>query len=410
LAAPLPLGDKPPENGLFSSTETIGSESRSFHAYVHIPFCTVKCGYCDFNTYTSNELGTLKQSDFAATLVGEITLSAKILKQSNVATRKLKTVFFGGGTPSLLPAADLIAILDSLEAEFDFQQDTEITFEANPDSVTKESLSSLRAAGFNRISIGMQSAVPEVLKTLERTHNPENVSVALEIAKSLGFRTSLDLIFGAPGETLQQWEQTVLQVIELDPGHLSAYSLIVEPGTKLARQIHSGELAQVDEDLQADKYELADKLLSEAGYNWYEISNWSKSEDLKSNHNLAYWGGQDWWGYGPGAHSHLGSVRWWNHKHPLSYANLLDKDISPAAGREQLDSETSALERILLESRTSAGMSIEQIKKLQPGSELAISQLIADGLIEGPQAIAGRLLLTLKGRLLADAVVRALSS
>lgn len=410
MAAPLPLGDKPPENGLFSSTETIGSESRSFHAYVHIPFCTVKCGYCDFNTYTSNELGTLKQSDFAATLVGEITLSAKILKQSNVATRKLKTVFFGGGTPSLLPAADLIAILDSLEAEFDFQQDTEITFEANPDSVTKESLSSLRAAGFNRISIGMQSAVPEVLKTLERTHNPENVSVALEIAKSLGFRTSLDLIFGAPGETLQQWEQTVLQVIELDPGHLSAYSLIVEPGTKLARQIHSGELAQVDEDLQADKYELADKLLSEAGYNWYEISNWSKSEDLKSNHNLAYWGGQDWWGYGPGAHSHLGSVRWWNHKHPLSYANLLDKDISPAAGREQLDSETSALERILLESRTSAGMSIEQIKKLQPGSELAISQLIADGLIEGPQAIAGRLLLTLKGRLLADAVVRALSS
>jgi putative oxygen-independent coproporphyrinogen III oxidase len=410
LAAPLPLGDKPPENGLFSSTETIGSESRSFHAYVHIPFCTVKCGYCDFNTYTSSELGTLKQSDFAATLIEEVNLSAKILQQSNVAPRKLKTVFFGGGTPSLLPAANLIAILDSLEAEFDFQHDAEITFEANPDSVTKESLSALRAAGFNRISIGMQSAVPQVLKTLERTHDPENVSIALEIAKSLGFRTSLDLIFGAPGETLQQWEQTVLQVIELDPGHLSAYSLIVEPGTKLARQIHSGELAQVDEDLQADKYELADELLSEAGYNWYEISNWSKSEVLKSNHNLAYWGGQDWWGYGPGAHSHLGSVRWWNHKHPLSYANLLEKDISPAAGREQLDSETSALERILLESRTSAGMSIEQIKKLQPGSEAAISQLIADGLIEGPQAIAGMLLLTLKGRLLADAVVRALSS
>jgi oxygen-independent coproporphyrinogen-3 oxidase len=410
LAAPLPLGDKPPENGLFSSTETIGSESRSFHAYVHIPFCTVKCGYCDFNTYTSNELGTLKQSDFAAILVGEISLSANILKQSNVATRELKTVFFGGGTPSLLPAADLIAILDALESEFGFQQEAEITFEANPDSVTKESLSSLRAAGFNRISIGMQSAVPDVLKTLERTHNPENVAIALDIAKSLGFRTSLDLIFGAPGETLQQWEQTVLQVIDLDPGHLSAYSLIVEPGTKLARQISSGELTEVDEDLQADKYEIADKLLSEAGYNWYEISNWSKSEDLKSNHNLAYWGGQDWWGYGPGAHSHLGSVRWWNHKHPLSYANLLEKDISPAAGREQLDSETSALERILLESRTSAGMSIEQIKKLQPGSELAISQLIADGLIEGPQAIAGMLLLTLKGRLLADAVVRALSS
>jgi oxygen-independent coproporphyrinogen-3 oxidase len=410
LAAPLPLGDKPPENGLFSPSEIIGSESRSFHAYVHIPFCTVKCGYCDFNTYTSSELGTLKQSDFAATLIGEIILSGKILQQSYVAPRKLKTVFFGGGTPSLLPAADLIAILDSLESEFGFQDDAEITFEANPDSVTKDSLSALRAAGFNRISIGMQSAVPEVLKTLERTHDPENVSIALEIAKSLGLRTSLDLIFGAPGETLQQWEQTIRQVIDLDPGHLSAYSLIVEPGTKLARQINSGELAEPDEDLQADKYELADKLLSEAGYNWYEISNWSKTQELKSNHNLAYWRGQDWWGYGPGAHSHLGSVRWWNHKHPLSYANLLEKNASPAAGREQLDRETSALERILLESRTSEGMSIDQIKKLQPGSEVAISQLIADGLVEGPQAIAGKLLLTLKGRLLADAVVRALSS
>ena len=410
MAAPLPVGDKPPENGLFTATEIMGSDSRSFHAYAHTPFCTVKCGYCDFNTYTSSELGTLKQSDFAATLIGEIILSAEILQESNVAPRKLKTVFFGGGTPSLLPAADLIAILDELESKFGFQSDAEITFEANPDSVTRESLSALKNAGFTRISIGMQSAVPDVLKTLERTHNPENVAIALDIAKSLGFRTSLDLIFGAPGETLQQWEQTVLEVIELDPGHLSAYSLIVEPGTKLARQISSGELADVDEDLQADKYELADKLLTEAGYSWYEISNWSKSEDLKSNHNLAYWSGQDWWGYGPGAHSHLGSVRWWNHKHPLSYANLLEKNTSPAAGREQLDSETAALERILLESRTSAGMSIEQIKKLQPGSHLAISQLIADGLIEGPEAIAGKLLLTLKGRLLADAVVRALSS
>jgi oxygen-independent coproporphyrinogen-3 oxidase len=410
LAAPLPLGDKPPANGLFSTSEIAGSESRSFHAYVHIPFCTVKCGYCDFNTYTASELGTLKQSDFAATLIQEISLSANILRQSNVAPRKLKTVFFGGGTPSLLPAADLIAILDSLEDEFAFQHDAEITFEANPDSVTKEALTSLKAAGFNRISIGMQSGVPEVLKTLERTHNPENVAIALEMAKSLGFRTSLDLIFGAPGETLSQWEQTIRQVIDLDPGHLSAYSLIVEPGTKLARQISSGELAEPDEDLQADKYELADKLLSEAGYSWYEISNWSKNPELKSNHNLAYWTGQDWWGYGPGAHSHLGSVRWWNHKHPLSYANLLEKGISPSAGREQLDIETSALERILLESRTSEGMSIDQVKKLQPGSETAISQLIADGLIEGPQAISGRLLLTLKGRLLADAVVRALSS
>lgn len=409
MAAPLPLGDKPPENGLFSSSEIVGTESRSFHAYIHIPFCTVKCGYCDFNTYTSSELGILKQSDFAATLIREINLSANILTQSNIPPRKLKTIFFGGGTPSLLPAADLISILDSLEALFGFEEGVEVTFEANPDSVTKESLASLRKAGFNRISIGMQSAIPDVLKTLERTHNPENVTKALDMAKSLGFRTSLDLIFGAPGETLTQWEETIRQVIQLEPGHLSAYSLIVEPGTKLARQINSGELEEPDEDLQAEKYELADTLLTEAGYSWYEISNWSKTPDLKSDHNIAYWSGQDWWGYGPGAHSHLGSVRWWNHKHPLSYAKLLETDKSPAAGREQLDSETAALERILLESRTSSGMSIEQIKKLQPGSELAITQLIADGLIEGSEAIKGRLLLTLRGRLLADAVVRALS-
>lgn len=410
MAGPLPIGAKPPEDGNFTEAELVGSQARTFHAYVHIPFCTVRCGYCDFNTYTATELGTVKQSDFANTLIQEISFSSRILQKSKAPSRRLTSVFFGGGTPSLLPAADLAIMLNQLDAEFGFVPDAEITLEANPDSVTKESLESLRAAGFNRISIGMQSGVPEVLKTLERTHNPDNVAIALETAKTLGFRTSLDLIFGAPGESLRQWEQTISQVVELDPGHISAYSLIVEPGTKLARQIGSGELSQVDEDLQADKYELADELFSQAGYSWYEISNWSKTPELKSNHNLAYWSGQDWWGYGPGAHSHLGSVRWWNQKHPLSYANLLEKGISPAAGREQLDSETAALERILLESRTSEGMSIEQIKKLQPGSELAISQLIADGLIEGPQAIAGKLLLTLKGRLLADAVVRALSS
>ena len=409
MAAPLPLGDKPPENGLFSPTELSGIESRSFHAYVHIPFCTVKCGYCDFNTYTANELGTLKQSDFAATLVKEIKLSKSILDESKVPARKLKTVFFGGGTPSVLPAPDLILMLDELRELFGFEPDAEISFEANPDTATREAFETLRDAGFNRVSIGMQSAVPEVLKTLERTHNPDNVAKAVEIAKSLGLRTSLDLIFGAPGETLAQWDQTVRAVIELDPGHLSAYSLIVEPGTKLARQISSGELAELDEDLQADKYELLDALLAEAGYSWYEISNWSKSEELKSNHNLAYWSGQDWWGYGPGAHSHLGSVRWWNHKHPLTYANMLSRAVSPAAGREQLDTETAALERILLESRTSTGMAIEQVKKLQPGSDASIAQLISDGLIEGPAAISGKLLLTLRGRLLADAVVRSLS-
>jgi len=410
MAGPLPEGDQAPENGLLSASEIAGSESRTFHAYVHIPFCKDICGYCDFNTYTATQLGSLKQSDYAASLISEINLSAQVLEQSKVSPRKFSTVFFGGGTPSLLPAADLIQILDSLENTFGFTDTAEITTEANPDTVTLEKFEALRKAGFNRVSIGMQSGVQSVLNTLERTHNPENVAKAFEIVQDLGFGTSVDLIFGAPGETLVQWQESLEAAIALGPDHLSAYSLIVEPGTKLARQIKSGELADVDEDLQAEKYELTEKLLVAAGYTWYEISNWSKSESLQSNHNLAYWMGQDWWGYGPGAHSHLGSVRWWNQKHPLSYSKKLEESLSPAAGREQLSEATARLERVLLESRTASGMSIDELEVLHAGAKSRIPQLIADELIDGQQAIRGRLVLSLKGRLLADAVVRTLTN
>jgi oxygen-independent coproporphyrinogen-3 oxidase len=410
MAGPLPEGDQAPENGLLSASEIAGSESRTFHAYVHIPFCKDICGYCDFNTYTATQLGSLKQSDYAASLISEINLSAQVLEQSKVGPRRFSTVFFGGGTPSLLPAADLIQILDSLENTFGFTDTAEITTEANPDTVTLEKFEALRKAGFNRVSIGMQSGVQSVLNTLERTHNPENVAKAFEIVQDLGFGTSVDLIFGAPGETLVQWQESLEAAIALGPDHLSAYSLIVEPGTKLARQIKSGELADVDEDLQAEKYELTEKLLVAAGYTWYEISNWSKSESLQSNHNLAYWMGQDWWGYGPGAHSHLGSVRWWNQKHPLSYSKKLEESLSPAAGREQLSEATARLERVLLESRTASGMSIDELEVLHAGAKSRIPQLIADELIDGQQAIRGRLVLSLKGRLLADAVVRTLTN
>ena len=409
MAGPLPDGDQAPADGLFSKTEIQGHESRSFHAYVHIPFCKDICGYCDFNTYTATQLGSLKQSDYARSLISEIALSAKVLENSGVTPRRFTTVFFGGGTPSLLPAKDLVEILYVLSDQFGFVEDAEITTEANPDTVTVEKFTELREAGFNRVSIGMQSAVPSVLKTLERTHNPDNVATAFQIVKDLGFGTSLDLIFGAPGETLSQWRASLEAAIALSPDHLSAYSLIVEPGTKLARQINSKELADVDEDLQAEKYELTEALLSEAGYGWYEISNWSKSEDLRSNHNLAYWMGQDWWGYGPGAHSHLGSVRWWNQKHPLTYSKKLETSSSPAAGREQLSQGTAALERVLLESRTSGGMSISDLVALEPGAGAKMPGLIADGLIQGELAIKGQLVLTVKGRLLADAVVRILT-
>lgn len=409
MAGQLPEGDQAPADGLFSKAESQGHESRTFHAYIHIPFCKDICGYCDFNTYTATQLGTLKQSDFARSLISEVLLSAQILAKSGVAPRKFTTVFFGGGTPSLLPAEDLIEILKALANEIGFVEGAEITTEANPDTVTVEKFTKLREAGFNRVSIGMQSGVPSVLKTLERTHNPENVAKAFEIIQDLGFGTSLDLIFGAPGETIEQWRQSLEAAIAFSPDHLSAYSLIVEPGTKLARQINSKELADVDEDLQAEKYELTEELLSKAGYGWYEISNWSKSKALQSKHNLAYWMGQDWWGYGPGAHSHLGSVRWWNQKHPLSYSKKLEASLSPAVGREKLSPETAALERVLLESRTSAGMSISDLEALEPGAGSKIPGLIADGLIEGEWALKGRLVLTVKGRLLADAVVRTLT-
>lgn len=409
MSGPLPDGDEAPANGLLSKTEIQGSESRSFHAYVHIPFCKDICGYCDFNTYTATQLGTLKQSDYARSLVSEIAFSAEVIAQSGVAPRKFTTVFFGGGTPSLLPAADLVEILDALSSQFGFIDGAEITTEANPDTVTVEKFSELRKAGFNRVSIGMQSGVQSVLNTLERTHDPINVSRAFEIVQDLGFGTSLDLIFGAPGETLDQWRESLETAIALSPDHLSAYSLIVEPGTKLARQINSKELADVDEDLQAEKYELTEEMLTEAGYGWYEISNWSKTESLQSNHNLAYWMGQDWWGYGPGAHSHLGAVRWWNQKHPLSYSKKLEAKVSPAAGREQLLPETASLERVLLESRTSAGMSIADLVALEPSAKQKVPQLIADGLIQGDRALKGQLVLTVQGRLLADAVVRMLT-
>jgi putative oxygen-independent coproporphyrinogen III oxidase len=300
MAGALPEGDLAPADGLFSESEIKGHQDRSFHAYVHIPFCKDRCGYCDFNTYTATELGSLKQSDYPKSLVSEIAFSAEVLERSGLPARKLTTVFFGGGTPSLLPAADLVAILDSLRNQFGFTEDAEITLEANPDTVDFDKFAELKDGGFTRVSIGMQSADTEVLKTLERTHNPENVALAINIVKGLGFSTSLDLIFGAPGESLQQWRESLEQAIELEPDHISAYSLIVEPGTKLARQINSKALVEVDEDLQAEKYELADQLLESAGFSWYEISNWAKSESDASRHNLAYWMGQDWWGYGPG--------------------------------------------------------------------------------------------------------------
>ena len=411
MAGPLPIADPAPLDGLLPAQASMGSSTRSFHAYVHIPFCRVRCGYCDFNTYTATELEGASQRGYAETVIKEIAFSAEVLSQSGVPSRRLKSVFFGGGTPTQLPAADLVKILSFLTSKFGLEHGAEVTTEANPDNVDFEYLSALHAGGFTRVSFGMQSAVPSVLQTLERTHNPENLPIVVDAAKRSGLATSVDLIYGAPSETLDEWRQSLDAAVALKPDHISAYSLIVEEGTKLARQIRSGQLPEPDEDQQADKYELADQVLADAGYEWYEVSNWARAsgtETNRSSHNIAYWQSQDWWGYGPGAHSHVGGVRWWNVKHPSAYATRLSEGASPAAGRETLNERTRLEELILLEIRVATGLSVAQAKAVNPGAAELIAGFIADGLVEPVEAIRGTLKLTLKGRLLADSLVRQL--
>jgi oxygen-independent coproporphyrinogen-3 oxidase len=341
-------------------------------------------------------------------LVSEIDFSKQVLDKSGIAQRSLSTVFFGGGTPTLLPVEDLIAMLEKLRTVFGIEPDADITTEANPDSVNEDYLSKLKAAGFNRVSIGMQSAVPKVLAVLERTHNPENVSLAVHAAKNSGLATSVDLIYGSPTESLEDWVETLQQTISLDTDHISAYSLIVEPGTKLARQIKVGEVSEPDEDLHAEMYEVAEELLTKAGFVNYEVSNWSKSVETRSRHNIAYWKSMDWWGYGPGAHSHIGGVRWWNVKNPAAYTDRLLGNSSPALERELVDEANRDIERVMLEARLSDGMSLDWLKGKDFATAEAISSLLAERLIDGPKVFAGTITLTLKGRLLADYVVRKL--
>jgi len=407
LAGPLPIGESVPSDGSLPASVQINSANKTFHAYVHVPFCRVRCGYCDFNTYTSTELPGYSHGDFVGNLRAELAFSQRVLENAGLANRELSTVFFGGGTPTQLVPAQLTGALSSLREAFGIKAGAEITTEANPDNVDDAYLDALAKAGFTRVSFGMQSAVPEVLKTLERTHEPENVPFAVGAAKRAGLGTSVDLIYGAPGETMAQWQHSVASALALETDHISAYALIVEPGTKLARQIRSGELAEPDDDLTADKYEYLDAALSGAGFEWYELSNFSRSPQTRSAHNIAYWNTQDWWGYGPGAHSHLGGVRWWNQKHPTGYAAALADGVTPAAGREILSEATRLEERLLLELRLRTGLPLEVVKTINSDASL-VAGLIADGLVEGATALAGSLVLTLKGRLLADAVVRRL--
>jgi len=400
-----PKGEKAPEDGLIPESALVDAEQRTFHAYVHVPYCQVKCGYCDFNTYTADEIGTSTQGTFSQTLIKEISFAETVLKNSQLPKRKLKSIFFGGGTPTMLPASDLIAMLEKLKSTFDVLPDADITTEANPDSVDEQYINDLTVGGFNRISFGMQSAVPHVLKVLERTHEPENVGKVVGFAKAAGLATSVDLIYGAPGESLEDWKETLEAAIALDTDHISSYSLIVEPGTKLARQVKSGEVQAPSDDIHADMYELTEQLLSNAGFINYEVSNWSKSVEERSGHNMAYWKSMDWWGFGPGAHSHVGGIRWWNVKNPAAYADRMNAGLSPALEREIIDQENRDIERVMLEARISDGISLEWMKSKGFAETQVVAGLIGDELVDAKAALSGTITLTAKGRLLADFVV-----
>ncbi|GAB3598972.1 radical SAM family heme chaperone HemW [Microbacterium tumbae] len=404
MAGPLPVGDPAPIDGRLPA-DLEPDASTPFSAYLHIPFCRVRCGYCDFNTYTSGELRGARQEDYAETLAAEIALAQAVLSDAG-ALRPMDTVFFGGGTPTLLPAGDLARMMDAAVSAFGLRDGAEVTVEANPDTVTPEVARTLAVAGVTRLSIGMQSAVPHVLAALDRTHRPENVRTAVDAARDAGLAVSVDLIYGAPGETLSDWETSLDAALALESDHISAYALIIEDGTKLARQIRRGEVPTPDDDVQADMYELADAKLAAGGFDWYEVSNWARGIAQRSRHNLAYWRGSDWWGFGPGAHSHVAGLRWWNVKHPAAYAQRLAAGESPAAGTERPDAESRMLERVLLLSRIREGIAVAE---LPVGNRTRVAGLIADGLVDAAAAVRGRVQLTLKGRLLADAVVRELT-
>lgn len=408
----LPDGDPVPDDGALPSwvAEHAGPAPGGFGVYVHVPFCRVRCGYCDFNTYTAAELGGgASQVEYAGTAVAEVALARRVLADAG-RTAPVSTVFFGGGTPTTLPSADLARVLAAIDEAWGLAPGAEVTTEANPDSVTPGSLADLAAAGFTRVSFGVQSAVPHVLATLERTHDPARVPDVVTWARDVGLAVSVDLIYGTPGESLDDWRRSLDAAVALGVDHVSAYALVVEEGTRMAGQVRRGLLPAPDPDDEAAKYELADEVLSAAGLTWYEVSNWARTGADACRHNLAYWRGADWWGIGPGAHSHVGagdrSVRWWNVKHPRAYAQRLASGRSPAAARELLGPQDVRLERVLLAVRLREGL---DLAVLPDGARLAVAGLVADGLLDGRAAIRGRAVLTLRGRLLADTVVRALT-
>jgi oxygen-independent coproporphyrinogen-3 oxidase len=372
--------------------------------YIHIPYCVKRCGYCDFNTYTPSELKiTEGLAQISNSYIDLLLMEIKAAKEQVGQSANVPSIFFGGGTPSLMQPDDIGRVISTVKSEFTLLPDAEITMECNPDTVTKESLAAFRAIGVNRVSFGMQSAVKHVLATLDRTHNPENLLQVTTWAKEVGFsEISVDLIYGTPGESLSDWQTSINAALTLPITHISAYALIVEEGTKLAAQIKRGEVAQVDDDLTAEKYLVADKAFTAAGFEWYELSNWAKSGSL-SKHNLAYWLGDNWWGAGPGAHSHLNGKRFWNVKHPNLYKERVLANQSPVADSEVLEELQIESERLMLSLRLPSGVDKQSLNELQLAE---LSSYVESGHLDQANWNQGRATLTLDGRLIADRILR----
>jgi len=372
--------------------------------YIHIPYCIKRCGYCDFNTYTPAELQITSElkdisNSYIDLLISEIKSARIEVGESAV----IPSIFFGGGTPSLMQASDIGRVISTIKDQFNLAKDAEITLETNPDTVTKEKLAQFLAAGVNRLSFGMQSAVPHVLATLDRTHNPDNLPQVTKWAKEVGFKEiSVDLIYGTPGESKEDWQRSIDAALSLPITHISAYALIVEEGTKLAAQIKRGEVGNVDDDLSADKYIMADQAFTSAGFNWYELSNWAKPNS-QSRHNIFYWLGKNWWGAGPGAHSHLNGKRFWNVKHPNLYKERIIKGESAVAEFENLESIQIESERLMLSIRLPSGVEKSTLNDKQI---LDLAGYVESGHLDQANWNLGRATLTLDGRLIADRILR----
>jgi putative oxygen-independent coproporphyrinogen III oxidase len=401
----LPEGEPVPADGSLPPAATNSFGEKAFGVYVHVPFCRTRCGYCDFNTYTATELGGgASQAAYPDLVHQEIDLAAKTLPHGKAT---VATVFFGGGTPTLLTPAQLGGILRKLDDAFGLSDDAEVTVEANPETVDAAALEQLRGQGVSRISFGMQSSEGHVLRVLDRQHEPGRPQRCARWAREAGFEhVSLDLIYGTPGESDDDWRRSLEAALDARPDHISAYALIVEEGTRLAARVRRGELCPPDDDVLADRYLIADEMLSAAGLSWYEISNWAAGEAARCRHNMLYWTGGDWWGFGPGAHSHVGGTRWWNVRHPSAYASRLTAGRSPAQAREMLTDTERRMEEIMLRVRLAEGA---PLSLLTAAARDYAERKVVPALLDPAALAGGRLVLTRQGRLLADAVVRDLT-